>query len=148
MKRVHLILMHVVLILSTACNDNDDDVKDNLSKYVIGNYEGYTSASCAYFSGSMNAGQHIIVTGGSGYDKVDIQYISPAWGTVTVTDALIVENGQRYTITGDGTWSMGHNGSVRDYDCTVTGNVKSVETQFVFSSPSVMGGLKVEFTEG
>lgn len=148
MKRLHLILMFTVLMLSTACSDKEEEVKDNLSKYVIGNYEGYTSASCAYFSGMMNADQHIIVAEGSGDNKVNIRYVSPTWGSITATDAMVLENEGGYVLTGTGVWSMGHNGSVSDYDCTVTGNVKSGETQFVFSSPSVMGGLKVEFTEG
>ena len=148
MNKLQVILMLAVLMVTTACSDKDEVVTDNLSKYVIGNYAGYTSASCAYFSGMMNAEQKIIVTEGSGDNTVDIQYASPTWGTVTATDAKVLESEGGYIISGTGVWSMGHNGSISDYDCTVTGTVKSGETQFVFSSPSVMGGLKIEFTEG
>lgn len=148
MNKLHLILMLAVLMLSTACSDKGEDLKDNLSKYVIGNYEGYTSASCAYFSGNMNAEQHIIITEGSGDNKVSMQYVSPTWGTITVPDADVTSNENGYVVTGNGTWAMGHNGETREYDCSVTGIVKSDETQFVFSAPSVMGGLKLEFTKG
>ncbi|MBD5358768.1 MAG: hypothetical protein HDR88_17570 [Bacteroides sp.] len=148
MKKLHLILMFAVLMLTTACSDNHEGIKDNLSKHVIGKYEGYTSASCAYFSGNMNADQVITVTEGSENNKVNIQYVSSTWGTVTVADAVVVENEQGYVVSGNGKWSMGHNGSINDYDCTVTGRVKSGEAQFIFSAPAVMGGLKVEFTEG
>lgn len=148
MKRIHLIPILTVLMLTAACSDKDEVVMDNLSKFVIGNYEGYTSASSAYFSGMMNAGQQMIVAEGSADNKVNIQYISPTWGSITATDATVIKNEGGYVITGTGLWSMGHNGRVSDYDCTVIGNVKTGETKFVFSSPSVMGGLKVEFTEG
>lgn len=147
MKKIYSFLMLPMLMVAASCN-SDDSPSANLSKEVVGTYEGYTAASCAYFSDNMSAGQTVTVTEGSENNKVNINYISSTWGTVSVTDAVVAESTQGYIISGNGKWSMGMNGNTSEYDCTATGTVKSGETQFTFSAPGVMGGLTVTFNTG
>ena len=146
MKKTLPLLAMAITLLTVSCSS--DDSPANLTKEVTGTYSGYTSASCAYFSGSMNADQKVVISEGSSANKVNISYVSTTWGTVSISDATVGESDQGYILSGSGKWSMGHNGNTSEYDCTFTGVIKSGESRFTFSSPSVMGGLKVEFTEG
>lgn len=148
MNKLNLALSLAVLMPLAACSDNDEGVAENFSEHVIGTYDGYTSASSAYFSGMMNADQKITVAKGTIDNCVNIRYESGTWGTISATDVTVLKNEDTYVLTGSGVWAMGHNGNVNDYDCTVTANIKSGQSQFIFSSPAVMGGLKVEFNEG
>lgn len=147
MKKIYSLLALPVLMFAASCS-SDDSPSVDYAKQVTGSYEGYTSASCAYFSGDMSAEQKVIVSEGSASNKVNISYVSSTWGTVTVTDAVVGESAEGYIISGSGKWSMGMNGNTSDYDCTVNGIVKNDETKFTFSAPSVMGGLTIAFTEG
>ena len=146
MKKTLTLLTIAVTLMTVSCSN--DDSPANLTKEVTGTYSGYTSASCAYFSGSMSADQKVVISEGSSANKVNVNYESTTWGTVSISDATVGESDQGYILSGSGKWSMGHNGNTNEYDCTFTGVIKSGESQFTFSSPSVMGGLKVEFTEG
>ena len=146
MKKIFTLLMMVPgLLLATGCS-SDDPV--NLAAEITGNYEGYAEASCMYFSGDFSAEQKISVTSGTAPDKVNISYVSTTWGSVAVADALVSEGTAGYVVSGTGKWTMGMGGNSSDYDCTVSGVVKEGATEFTFTSPAVMGGLTVAFTEG
>lgn len=146
MKKILSLFALFTLILIISCSV--DNAPADLSNEVTGTYEGYTTASCAYFSNDMSANQKVILTGGSQINTVNISFTSTSWGSISITDVTIGVNEQGYTISGSGKWTMGMNGNTKDYECTVTAVIKSSESQFTFFSPSVMGGLKIIFTTG
>lgn len=154
MKKIYSLLMLTGLMLTglfftTSCS-NDDSPVVNLSKEVSGSYKGYVSASCAYFSDNMSDDQTITLTESSVINRINIRYTSSAWGTFCITDAIVAESAQGYIITGEGTCKMGMENNVKDYTCSITGNVdvKKSSPSFVFNVPAVMGGLTITFKTG
>lgn len=147
MKKFHSFLALTLLVMATSCGD-DKDAPVNIAAEVSGTYTGYTLASCSYFQGDLSVGQKVIVTESGNTGKVNISYTSESWGAVSVRDAIVAEEGTGYLVNGQGVWAMGMNGNTKQYDCVVTGRVTPSATMFIFSCPSVMGGLRVEFNEG
>lgn len=147
MKKVFPLLMMPVLLAASACSSDEPDVK-NLAAEAAGTYDGYTEASCRYFSGDFSDGQKVTVAAGSDADKVSISYTSPTWGQVSVAEATVSESAAGYMIAGEGKWTMGMDGNLSDYDCSASGVVKGTEAEFIFTCPSVMGGLTITFRTG
>lgn len=148
MKGIQSLIAMSLLIIATACGNDDKDAPVNIAAEASGTFTGYTLASCAYFQGDLSTDQKVIVTESATAGKVDISFVSDSWGTVSVTAATVAEGETGYPVAGHGRWSMGMDGNIKEYDCNVTGVVKPGATSFTFSCPSVMGGLIVEFNEG
>ena len=70
MKKTLTLLAIAVTLMTVSCSN--DDSPANLTKEVTGTYSGYTSASCAYFSGSMSADQKVVISEGSSANKVNV----------------------------------------------------------------------------
>jgi hypothetical protein len=149
MKKINAILMMTAALLGAAsCSDDNDEEAVNLANEVAGEYTGYTSASCAYFTGTISPDQKVNITADNA-NEVTVQYTSTTWGTFTVEGAQVSGSNANYTLAGTGTASMGHAGSeAKDYECTVSGTVISGEVNLTFNCPAVMGGLTINFAQG
>lgn len=142
-------MMMAVALFMAACSD-DDDPTPNPAENITGTYEGYTIADCNYFSNRLTQGEKIAIIAAENGTAV-ISFESNDWGKFTISDAAVTFNEDKYTVTGSGKTVMGMDAaSQKEYDCTVEGTVsKDKKTiSFVFNVPSVMGGLKVSFTQG
>ncbi len=155
-QQIFYAMMAVSLCVGmTACSDDDEEdvvvvEVENVAEAVAGSYSGYTLASCAYFSDDAAADQVITVTAVT-ETTVNVSYISDTWGTFTIEGATVTQSGTTYTITGSGITMMGMSeSSISSYDCTLTASIESGKTSpsFVFSVPTVMGGLTITFYEG
>lgn len=146
MKIKNFLVMMLMTLCVIACTNNDDEV--SVSTGVIGTYDGFILASCAYFQNMATNNQSVVITAGSTSDKVNISYISDTWGTFVFTDATVTLNGGIYTIEGNGTTEMGHAGSISTYECSIAATLDNKTiTSLVFSVPSVMGGMTLTFTQ-
>jgi hypothetical protein len=146
MTKKSILMMLLVAIFAASCSSDKEN--ENPAQEIAGKYEGYTSASCAYFSGTVTDDQTVVLTAADA-DKVNVSYTSDTWGTFTINDATVVRDGAACKIVGDGTTLMGHAGSAaNEYQCSLTGSVEGGVAEFTFSCPSVMGGLKIEFKTG
>ncbi len=118
---------------------------------VPGNYTGYTQADCAYFKGMMADDQTVKITAGDN-NTYTVSYTSDTWGEFNIVDAVAVSNdgGKSFTISGNGVTTMGMNGNVNEYQCSMEGTVDAAKenVEFKFSVPAVMGGLTVTFSVG
>jgi hypothetical protein len=146
MKKFIFAMLAMVFCM-TSCSDSDNEVV-NVAQEVAAKYEGYTNASCAYFSDQVTDDQTLTITTKT-VETVDVTYTSDTWGSFTVNDATVVSNGTSYQITGAGTTLMGHAGSEpKEYACTLSGTIINGKAELTFTCPSVMGGLNIVFKSG
>lgn len=148
MKLKNFLAMTAIALCAVACSD-DDETMVNYAQNVTGTYNGYTVANSAYFQNMAAVGQSVTITAAS-ENKVNISYTGGAWGEFAITDADVTLSGETYAISGSGKTVMGHAGSSSEYDCTVKATLRSDKTidSFLFSVPSVMGGLTIDLREG
>lgn len=128
-----------------SCSD-DDEPKKEPAREIAGTYEGYSEASSAYFTGQISEGDNVVITAVDS-EHAKIVYTSTEFGTVTIESATVTGDGT-YTFSGSGTTSMGHAGSVKDYDCTATGVVSNGSVEMEVVVPAVMGGFTLDFHTG
>ena len=135
-------------IFAISCNDKEEEnttpaAVANAEK-VEGTYEGYTLASCNYFSNNFTADESLTITK-TADNTVDVSFTSGTWGTTTITSATVTTNGSGYSVTGEGECSMRGN----SYPCTLTADVASTSNAtLTFSVPAVMGGTTIVFKTG
>lgn len=146
MKKFQLLSLFMMLFAITSCS-NDDDPVTNLAENAVGSYSGYTNASSTYFSGMLSENQTVTISSSS-LNKVNINYTSNTWGTITITNAEITGTDGNIHISGAGKSKMTHAGATKEYDCTVEGTLIGKELELTFSCPAVMGGLNIEFKQG
>lgn len=146
MKRLNILPM-LVLMLAAFASCSSDNSPANLADDAAGTYDGYTVASCAYFSNMVASGQTVTVTS-SEFNKADISLISDTWGRFSISGATLSEANGTILISGSGKATMGMNGNEKEYDCTAEGTIKDRELSLTFTNPGVMGGLKIEFRQG
>jgi hypothetical protein len=79
-----------------------------------------------------------------------LTFESATWGTFTVKDITVTYQNGGFTISGSGQTEMGMSGSVKSYDCTLSGSVdiSKSDYDFLFTVPGVMGGLTLELKPG
>lgn len=146
MKKLNLLSLLMMMLAFAACSS--DDEQTNLAAGATGNYDGYTVASCNYFSNMVAADQVVKLTS-SEVNKVNISYESDTWGTITIDNADLSGSEGNITIKGDGKSLMGHAGNAAsEYECSVEGTLIGKELALTFSCPQIMGGLKIEFKQG
>ncbi|MCM1077502.1 MAG: calycin-like domain-containing protein [Bacteroides sp.] len=145
MKKSVLLMMLLASIATVSCSD-DDDAKD-ITKNISGQYAGYTVASSRYFSNQVAPDQKLTITSVSA-DKVDVNFVSSTWGTITIPSATVTESGSDYMIVGEGTSLMGMEGNAKEYVCNLSGKIVKGEADLTFTCPAVMGGLNIEFMQG
>jgi hypothetical protein len=146
MKKFVLAMLAMVFCM-TSCSDDDNEVV-NAAQEVSAQYDGYISASCAYFSDKVTDDQTLTITSKT-VSTVDVNYTSDTWGTFTISDATVVQNGSSYQITGEGITLMGHAGSeAKEYACSLSGTVANGKAELTFTCPAVMGGLNIIFKSG
>ena len=147
--KFNLIMMAVVLFMA-ACSSNDDPTPSP-DQDVAGIYKGYTMAEFKYTAIPMTTPNESISLVANDNGKSSISFTSQKWGKFTISDAVVTLKNDTYTIEGSGKTVMGMDAeSQKEYDCTVEGTIsKDKKTvSFVFNVPSVMGGLKITFTQG
>ena len=116
---------------------------------VTGSYEGMAKAVAQYFPQGMTSENQTVTVKVADNGKVNISYTSDTWGTFTINDATVTMNGDIYTIEGAGSCLMGMSEeSKKEYPCTLKASIDSEKNspEFVFSVPSVMGGLTITWS--
>lgn len=147
MKKINLLYLPVIMMAFVSSCSSDDEPA-NLADGATGRYNGYTVASCQYFSNMVAADQVVTITS-SEVNKANISYTSDTWGTMTIDGAELSGSAGSILIKGTGKSSMAHAGnSAQEYDCTVEGSLVGNDLSLTFSCPQVMGGLKIEFKQG
>jgi hypothetical protein len=111
-------------------------------------YTGYTKADCTYFKNKYTNDEKLTVTEDNGVYSLTFE--SATWGTFTVKDITVTYQNGGFTISGSGQTEMGMSGSVKSYDCTLSGSVdiSKSDYDFLFTVPGVMGGLTLELKPG
>ncbi len=142
-----LMLMLTVFITSSCSSDSDNTPK---WQSLAGEYAGWTSGQFKYSSTPLatdNEKLTIAVADG----KMSLQLKSNQWGTATVSDVTVIEQGNDYKLSGTGSATLGMSGSqAKQYDCTMEGTIsKDKKTaSLTLTYPAVMGGTTVVFTLG
>lgn len=141
-------MMMLTIFATFSCSNDDDNTPAWES--LAGEYTGWTSAAFKYSSTPIatdNEKLTLAVSNG----KMSLQLASNQWGTATVNDVTIAEQGNSYKLTGTGSATLGMHGSeAKQYDCTLDGIVsKDKKTvSITLTYPAVMGGTAVVFTLG
>lgn len=146
MKIKHLMILLLAPVMLASCSESNEP--ENLSDAVAGKYDGYTVAKCAYFDGQVTADQSVTITAAATANKVDVNFTSTTWGTMTITGATVAAQGDSYLLSGNGTSVMGMNGNSSEYDCGFTGVITAGEASLSFTCPAIMGGLTISFKTG
>lgn len=144
--KLSFLVMSVMLFLA-SCSSNDTDNNVVSATDVAGTYNGYSVATCTYFTKAEND-ESVIITS-KGNDKCDISFTSKSWGNSLISNATVSFTNNTFTIVGNGNTSMGMNStSVKDYDCTFKGTISEDKktVSLKFEVPNVMGGLTITFT--
>lgn len=155
-------VMKITKVDGTTITVNADDVESvtfstddtSVALTVEGTYEGWTSASAAYFSGMNNDGDKVELSAASA-TTVDLTYTSQTWGTATFKDVTVSQTDEGYTLStaAESTILMPGmgGGDPREYACTFEGGSISADLKtysFVFRAPAVMGGTTMTFQQG
>lgn len=147
MKKSGFLFLLLTSVAFASCSDSDDSEKD-LAKEIAGQYNGYTVASCAYFSNQVSSNQKLAISS-TEINKVNVDYASDSWGTISIPDASVIKSGNEYVITGTGTSVMGMQGNgSKEYVCNLSGKIINGTVDFTFTCPAVMGGLNIAFMQG
>lgn len=145
-------LVALVPIVMISCDktkdDNNSSTAVDVSK-IEGTYEGYTLAASAYFQNNFTADEQVTVAKVSD-NTVDVVLASGTWGTSTIGGATVIANGNRYTVSGNGSCTMaGMGGAERTYDCSLSADIANTASATItISIPAVMGGTNVVFKTG
>lgn len=138
--------MLIALLAFASCNSDDEPT--NLAENAVGTYDGYTNASCAYFSDMVAANQTVAITSAE-LNKVNISYRSDSWGTFTIDAAELSGSEGNIHISGTGKTMMSHAGNeAKEYDCAVEGTIAGNDLSLSIVCPAVMGGLSIAFHTG
>jgi hypothetical protein len=152
MKKLTYLLMLMLGIFSvTSCSDDDDEVNpvENAVNVLPGTYEGYTVANATYFQNMVAEDQKVSIAKNADATYT-VTYTSDTWGTFTISPVVATYVSGKYVLAGEGSTQMGMNGNVKEYACTLTGEVDVEKTapSFLFTVPSVMGGMTIQFYPG
>lgn len=145
MKKINFLSLLVMLMTLVSCSS--DDEPKNLAAGTSGTYNGYTVASCNYFSNMVTYDQ-VVKMSSSELNKINISYESDTWGTITINNADLSGSDGNIHISGSGKSIMSHAGNTNEYDCNVEGTLIGKDLTLSFSCPQVMGGLKIDFKQG
>ena len=100
--------MLVAMVALASCGSNDEPT--SLAEKAVGSYNGFTTASCTYFSNMVADNQSIAMTS-TEFNKVNISYQSDSWGTFTINGAELSGNEENIRISGSGKTMMGNAGN-------------------------------------
>lgn len=148
----YLFMVAAVAIGFQSCSSDDDDektVEKTPAELVAGTYSGYSTGVSTYFSGMVGTDESVTLTPNTD-GTVNVAYTSSTWGNTTLSNITVAKSGTDYALSGSGKYSMGHAGSSKEYDCTVSGTISADKATYsiAFSLPSVMGGLTITFQNG
>ncbi len=141
-----LALASLALIMVSCRKPKEEKWAEAIAK----TYQGYINASCANFTNQVNGNESITIAKASSNKTVNLTFTSSKWGEFSIQEAAVVLDQDIYKVSGTGTCKMGHGGSVKEYECSVTANIKSNagDAAITFTVANVMGGLTLEFHEG
>lgn len=122
------------------------------SVVLPGTYNGYVSAVSQYFPAGMKTEDQTITITLNDNGEYSLKYVSEGiWGTFSFDNINVETNDDGdFLLSGSGKCSMGMDGASKDYDCTFTATIdpEKKDPEFVFTIPSVMGGLTITFHNG
>lgn len=160
MKKIQVMMLSALVAFGmTSCSVSDNAVVElpevidgGSAEAVAGEYNGYTSASAAYFSGMISENDKVVVTANND-NTVDLTYTSTTWGVATFKGVEVaLANGVLTLAEAEGTIAMAsHGGETKEYACLLTEASIAVSKSaytFVFNAPAVMGGTTMTFVEG
>lgn len=152
MKLRDLGLLIIAAFMFVAC-EKEDGVTGNKApaNEISGSYTGYSLATFKYSAVPMVTGEEVVAVSENADGSVNLIYNSKQWGEFTVSSAKVSGSNDIYVVTGEGKTLMGMSGdSKKEYECLLNGTVNKKDNKvgFVFSVPSVMGGLNIEFYNG
>lgn len=152
MKRSALIAAAAAVMMFASCDDNNsgDGEKRFSPADIAGTYEGYANVSFFGTPQGRYEKQTVSITAAEDGKTAALSYVSETWGSFSLEALTVAQADGGYTVSGDGTVSMGMQGQApKDYEFTLAGTVSSLtDAALTFTIPAVMGGLKIEFITG
>ena len=145
-----LLVMAALTLMMASCRKPKEEEK--WAEAIAKTYQGYINASCANFTNQVNGNESITIAKASSNKTVNLTFTSSKWGEFSIQEAAVVLAQDTYKVNGTGIckMKMGQGGSVKEYECSVTANIKSnaSDAAINFTVANVMGGLTLEFHEG
>ncbi len=145
-----LLVMAALALTMTSCRKPKEDEK--WAEAIAKTYQGYINASCAMFTNQVNGNESITIAKASGNKTVNLTFTSNKWGEFSFQEAAVVLAQDIYKVNGTGTckMKMGQDGAEKEYECSVTANIKpnAGDAAITFTIANVMGGLTLAFHEG
>lgn len=141
----------LALLFMVSCSSDNDNPSTTLAESIQGTYKGYTVAEFKYTEIPMITPDESVVLTVDADGTSSISFASSKWGTFSMVDVQVSVKEDIYSIKGQGKTVMGMSEeSKKEYECELEGTMsKDKKTvNFVFTVPSVMGGLKVTFNLG
>ena len=144
-------IMKITKADGTVVTMNADDVQSVTFEQagISGTYEGWTSASAAYFQGMVNKGDWVVIDA-TGDGAARLTYTSQTWGVAVFEGIAVSEDADHYTLgETDGTITMSGHGGTNDYAATLVSGTVGKQTgscDIVVKAPSVMGGTTMTFS--
>lgn len=141
----------LALLFMVSCSSDNDNPSTTLAESIQGTYKGYTVAEFKYAEIPMITPDESVVLTVDADGTSSISFASSKWGTFSMVDVQVSVKEDIYSIKGQGKTVMGMSEeSKKEYECELEGTMsKDKKTvNFVFTVPSVMGGLKVTFNLG
>lgn len=145
MKKILLFTLYITAFAATSCSNDEPEAP---TPDASGTYTGNTVATSAYFDDMKAEGQTLTLLRDAD-GSYSMAYTSDTWGSFVVEAAKATVSGTTVNLSGTGTTTMGMNGNVKDYDCSLTGHADTADggnAEFTFTVPAVMGGLTIAFS--
>ena len=149
MKKIFGMLAMLTLVFTAfSCSEDDDPAPAWES--AVGEYTGWTSGVCAYFSQATDNEKVTLTKATDG--TLTVTLASNTWGTSTFTGVTTTESSSAIALSGTGTATLGMpgSGSANTYDATLSGTISTDKqtVNIVVTYPAVMGGTTITFQLG
>lgn len=148
-----LLIFAALLPLCISCSD-DAEVNN-----FTGDYKGYVVLNANYFKNLIVFDRTVTISPdkNDAYITLDNVNFGAMKGSFSAKLKVESVNDKIFRLSGDGVatltmgGAMGAGAETKEYNCNVLGSVTSIGNKnlnLVFSMPDVMGGMKVEFSQG
>ncbi|MGM9776690.1 MAG: calycin-like domain-containing protein [Candidatus Coprenecus sp.] len=142
-------VLSVIILAASSCEKNKIE-EPAINTQIAGEYSGYSSASCNYFSDKITENEKATVTANAD-GTVDVIFNSSTWSEFKISKATCRKEGDSFIFEGKGSAKLGMGGDqMKDYDFTMNGKTDAAKEKYsiLYTIPDVMGGLKIELLPG
>lgn len=147
------ILFAAMLPMCISCSD-DAEVNQ-----FTGDYNGYAVLNANYFKNLIVLNRTVTISPEKNDARITLDNVNFGAMNGSFTAKVKVEsvNDKIFRLSGDGVatltmgGAMGAPAETKEYQCSVIGSLTNIgekELNLIFSMPDVMGGMKVEFSQG